>query len=122
LFLNLLPGGILPGGATAPSDFFWLGDAVAGWVILFLLAAGPTVLGFGLYNVSLSLLPSSVANLIVTLEPAFTTFIAYLVLNERLNEVQIQGSLMILASVVLLRIYEGRLAGQPETTAQEQIA
>jgi drug/metabolite transporter (DMT)-like permease len=109
LFVNLLPG-VLPGTATSPADFFWLGDAWAGWGALFLLAAGPTVIGFGLYNVSLSHLPSSVANLIVTLEPAFTAVIAYFLLDERLTGIQIGGSLMILAGVVFLRLYEGRLA------------
>jgi drug/metabolite transporter (DMT)-like permease len=69
LLFNLLPGGLLPGAATRPADLFWLGSSLRGWGILFLLAAGPTVAGFGLYNVSLGYLPSSVANLIATLEP-----------------------------------------------------
>ena len=112
LVVNLLPGGALPGSALRPADIFWLGKALAGWGILFLLAAGPTVVGFGLYNVSLSYLPSSVANLIVTLEPAFTAVTAYFLLGERLNLTQVAGSLMILAGVVFLRVYEGWLAGQ----------
>ena len=112
LLVNLLLGGIFPGAATRPSDLFWLGSALAGWIILFLLAAGPTVLGFGTYNVSLTYLPSSVANLIVTLEPAFTAVIAYVLLGERLNGLQILGSLVILTGVVLLRVYDGWLAGQ----------
>jgi drug/metabolite transporter (DMT)-like permease len=112
LLFNLAPGGILPGAAARPADLLWLGDSLAGWGILLLLAAGPTVAGFGLYNVSLSYLPSSVANLIATLEPAFTASFAYVLLGERLNGVQIGGSLMILAGVLFLRIYEGWLAGQ----------
>lgn len=108
LSFNLLPGGRLPGAAARPAELLWLGNALTGWGILFLLAAGPTVAGFGLYNVSLVYLPSSVANLILTLEPAFTTLIAYLLLAERMNGVQIGGSLMILAGVVFLRLYEGR--------------
>ncbi len=122
LFFNLMPGGLLPGTASSPADLFWLGDALAGWVILFLLAAGPTVAGFGLYNVSLGYLPSSVANLIVTLEPAFTALIAYFLLGERLNAIQIGGSLMILAGVVFLRIYEGWLANQTRLKRRRQIA
>jgi drug/metabolite transporter (DMT)-like permease len=112
LIFNLLPGGFLPGAASAPSDLFWLGDALAGWGILILLAAGPTVAGFGLYNVSLSYLPSSVVNLVATTEPAFTALIAFLFLGERLTLVQVGGSLMILTGVVFLRIYEGWLANQ----------
>jgi len=113
LVFNLPPGGLLPGAAARLTDLFWLGSALAGWGILYLLAAGPTVLGFGLYNVSLGYLPSSVANLIVTLEPAFTAVIAYFLFGERLNGLQLGGSLMILAGVVFLRVYEGRLAGRP---------
>ena len=109
LSFNLLSGGVLPGTTATPAGLFWLGNALSGWGILFLLAAGPTMAGFGLYNVSLGYLPSSIANLILTLEPVFTTLIAYILLSERLNGVQIGGSLMILAGVVFLRVYEGWL-------------
>ena len=121
LLFNLLPGGFLPGAAHRPAGFFWLGDAFVGWGILFLLAAGPTVLGFGLYNVSLSFLPSSVANLVVTLEPVFTAVIAYALLGERLSGIQIIGGLMILIGVVFLRIHEGRLANQAAPERQREI-
>lgn len=109
-FFNILPAGFIPGTATHFDDFFWLKDSIPGWGILFLLAAGPTVLGFGLYNVSLSYLPSSVANLIVTLEPAFTAILAYFLFGERLTLIQIIGSLMIVGGVIFLRISENWLA------------
>jgi drug/metabolite transporter (DMT)-like permease len=115
LAFNLLGKGFLPGTITRPADFLWLGKDWAGWGILFLLAAGPTLGGFGLYNVSLTLLPSSVANLIVTLEPACTAVTAYFLLGERLTWVQVGGSLLILSGVVFLRIYEGWMEGKSET-------
>jgi drug/metabolite transporter (DMT)-like permease len=114
LIFNLLGRGFLPGAITRPADFLWLGKSWTGWGILFLLAVGPTLAGFGLYNVSLAYLPSSVANLIVTLEPAITAVSAYLLLGERLSWVQVGGSLLILSGVVFLRIYEGWLAGRNE--------
>jgi drug/metabolite transporter (DMT)-like permease len=46
------------------------------------------------------------------MEPAFTAAIAYVLLGERLNGIQIAGSVIILGGVVFLRIYEGRLASQ----------
>ena len=107
---NLLPGGPLPGSARHPAELFWLGTSAQGWGVLFLLAAGPTVAGFGLYLVSLTHLPASVANLVVSLEPAFTALSAYLLLGERLGPVQMAGGLMIMAAVALLRISEGRAA------------
>lgn len=109
LLFNLLPGDFLPGKAVQAADLLWLGNSLAGWGILLLLAAGPTLAGFGFYNVSLSYLPSSVANLIVSLEPAITAVMAYSIFGELLNVVQVVGSLMILAAVVFLRIYEGNL-------------
>jgi drug/metabolite transporter (DMT)-like permease len=110
LLFNFAAGVFLPEVGNLASNLFWLGDAWTGWAILFVLAAGPTVAGFGLYNVSLSQLPSSVANLILTTEPVFTATIAYFLLAERLNGVQVGGSLMILAGVVFLRIHDGRVA------------
>ena len=107
----ILPGSVLPGAAAHPADLFWLGEAWQGWLVLFLLAAVPTLLGFGLYNSSLVYLPSSVANLIVTLEPVFTAVIAYFLFGELLTVVQVLGSLLILAGVVFLRLYEGGSLG-----------
>jgi drug/metabolite transporter (DMT)-like permease len=114
LAFNLLGQGFLPGAISRPADFVWLGNSWAGWGLLLLLAMGPTLAGYGMYNVSLTLLPSSVANLIVSLEPAFTAAIAYFLLAERFTWVQVGGSLMILGGVVFMRIYEGWLAGQTQ--------
>jgi drug/metabolite transporter (DMT)-like permease len=121
LVINLLSGGRIPGAAARPADFFWLGKSWMGWGALLLLAAGPTLAGFGLYNVSLTYLPSSVANLVVTLEPAFTAVIAYFLLGERLTWVQLFGGLLILGGVVFLRVYEGWLSGQPQAGTQPPV-
>ena len=104
LALNLLPLSFIPGRAALPADMFWLGTQWKGWGILFLLAAGPTVLGFGTYTMSLVHLPSSVANLIVTLEPVFTTLIAYLLLGEVMTGIQFIGSGLILLGVLFMRL------------------
>jgi drug/metabolite transporter (DMT)-like permease len=106
LVVNLVPGGVLPGAAASLRDLLWLGNSVPGWVVLFLLAAIPTVMGFGLYNTSLTMLPSSVVNLIVSLEPVFTTFTAYIFLGERLDLKQIGGALLVMAGVIILRFFE----------------
>ena len=106
LVINLFLGSWLPGGAQQPSDLLWLGDSLPGWIILFLLAAGPTLMGYGLYNISLTHLPSSVVNLIVTIEPVFTAVVAYFVLGERFTLQQILGSLLVMAGVVVIRMYK----------------
>jgi drug/metabolite transporter (DMT)-like permease len=76
--------------------------------------------GFGLYNVSLGYLPSSVANLIVTSEPVFTAIMAYFLFGERLDGGQLAGSLMILSGVAFLRIHQGRSANPPQPVPKSQ--
>jgi len=71
-----------------------------------LLAVGPTIGGYGLYTVSLTMLPAGTANLIVTLEPAMSAALAFLFLGERLAPLQLVGGGLILAGVVLLRVSE----------------
>ena len=104
LLVNLLPGNFIPGTASTPSEMFMLGNRWAGWLLLLFLAAGPTLLGFGLYNVSLSMLPSSTTNLIVTVEPVFTAITAYFLLDERLSSLELLGSGLILIALVILRL------------------
>jgi drug/metabolite transporter (DMT)-like permease len=96
------------GGQSLFSNFMWLGTSVSGWGILFFLGIGPTIGGFGLYLMTLSYLPATVTNLIASLEPAFTAIWAYFLLHEQLTFIQIAGSLLVLASVILLRLGEGR--------------
>jgi drug/metabolite transporter (DMT)-like permease len=98
--------------SLASQNLFWLGNAWAGWLILLLLAVGPTLAGFGFYTVSLGYLPASVANLIATLEPVMTAVLAYFFLGEQLNNVQLIGSALIIASVIILRVYEGQGNGK----------
>jgi len=95
------------GGQSLFSNFLWLGTSSSGWAILFFLGIGPTIGGYGLYLVSLNYLPATVANLIGSLEPAFTAIWAYFLLNEQLTFIQIVGSLLVFASVILLRLGEG---------------
>jgi len=120
--LNIIPGDFLPGKAIQPIDLLWLGKSLSGWGILIMLAAGPTLAGYGTYNVSLSYLPSSVANLIVSLEPAFTAAMAYVLFGEILTVTQIIGSLMILTGVIFLRIYEGRFLHKSSSEKELSLA
>ncbi|TQI81457.1 threonine/homoserine efflux transporter RhtA [Serratia fonticola] len=75
----------------------------SGWVLLVTLAAGPTLLGFGLYNISLKTLPLAVANLILSLELVFTAVIAYFLLGENMNQLQLLGSALVMGGVLMLR-------------------
>lgn len=107
LAYNGLSKGALPGSAVNMSQMIWPSLGTLGWGLLILLAAGPTLLGFGTYNVSLSYLPSSVVNLIATLEPVFTSISAYFIFGEVLTLVQLIGALMVVGGVVVMRLSEG---------------
>lgn len=117
LGFNLLGGGFLPGAATRLADFLWLGNSWLAWGVLILLAAGPTLAGFGMYNVALTHLPSAVVNLIATTEPVFTAVIAFFFLGERFTWVQVGGSVLVLGGVALLRLYEGWITGRMKPEA-----
>ena len=93
---------LLPPGVSS-TNLLWLGDAYAGWLVLIMLAVGPTVGGFGLYTTSLNYLPASVANIIATLEPAMTGILAFVLLGERFTIPQWVGSAFIIAGVIVLR-------------------
>ncbi|CAM4037788.1 DMT family transporter [Serratia silvae] len=89
-------------------DLWFLSQGVqgiqwSGWLLLLSLAAGPTLLGFGLYNISLKTLPLAVANLILSLELVFTAIIAYFLLGENMNQLQLLGSALVMGGVLMLR-------------------
>ena len=93
---------------VAPSQLDVAGWLAGGVGVLIVLAIGPTLGGFGLYTISLTYLPASVANLICTLEPVMTAGLAYLFLRERLTGLQLVGGVLVVACVVVLRVSEGR--------------
>jgi drug/metabolite transporter (DMT)-like permease len=101
--------------AQRPDTIFWLShplthhpvgwrEAALGWTAMLMLAVGPTLGGYGLYTVSLVHLPATTANLIVTLEPAMTAGLAYLLLGDRLTLPQLLGGVVILLAVFILRL------------------
>jgi drug/metabolite transporter (DMT)-like permease/ADP-ribose pyrophosphatase YjhB (NUDIX family) len=108
---------LLPQG-VASGNLLWLGDAYLGWLILIVLAVGPTVGGYGLYTVSLKYLPASVANIIATLEPVMTAAQAFVLLGERFTTPQWIGGVLIVTGVIVLR-QEEQADAPPAQGAQE---
>jgi drug/metabolite transporter (DMT)-like permease len=106
LVINL--GSLGQAKGLSQANLLWLGNASSAWLVLAILAMGPTIAGYGLYIVSLVYLPAGVANLIATLEPVSTAILAYLLLAERLSAMQLVGSALVAAGIVLLRIQEGQ--------------
>ena len=105
LFFNIGNALFITGKAPF-ADMLWLGKSSTGWGILFFLGVAPTLGGFGLYTLSIRYLSPTTANLIATLEPAFTAVWAFLFLNEILNPIQLVGGLLVFMGVILLRFAE----------------
>jgi DME family drug/metabolite transporter len=103
---------VMPDAITANPNrvILWPGMGWQGWALLVLLAVGPTIGGYGLYNYSLNYLPASISNLIATTEPVFTGVQAFFILRERFQAFQIVGSVLILASVILMRVFYERIS------------
>jgi drug/metabolite transporter (DMT)-like permease len=108
LAVNLLGGGRIPGTAATPAGLLAPGISATGWGLLFLLAAGPTLGGFVLYNAALARLPAGTVNLVVTVEPVFTGALAWSLLGERWGALQVAGGALVVASVALLHLHEAR--------------
>jgi drug/metabolite transporter (DMT)-like permease len=104
-----LSGGA-PGGAAIPIDLFWLGDSVEGWGELLALAVGPTLFGFGLYNLSLTRLHPGTTNLIVSSEIIFCALAAWALLGEELSIEQCAGGVLLFAGIAILSFSEENAA------------
>lgn len=86
-----------------PDSLFSLGAAWDGWLILAVLAIGPTIAGFGLYILSMRYLQASVASLVASLEPAMTAVMAIFLLGEWLEREQWLGAGLILLAVLIVQ-------------------
>jgi drug/metabolite transporter (DMT)-like permease len=95
-------------GKPLLGDMLWLGNSLAGWGILFFLGVAPTLGGFGLYTLSMRYLSPTVTNLIATFEPVLTALWAFFLFGEVLGGIQLVGSLVLFAGIILLRVGEGR--------------
>lgn len=85
---------------------FSMGTRFDGWAFIFLLAAGPTLLGFGLVQLSFRYLEVSMTNLILTVEPIFTMILAYILLGERLSAWELAGSGLIIGAIFIVCLKE----------------
>jgi len=84
----------------APAPFIWP-TGVSVWAPVLYLALLPTAVAFYSWYEAMSLLPLPLLNVMQYLTPAFTLFLAWLLLGERLAPVQWVGVGLILGGVML---------------------
>ncbi|SDK33147.1 Permease of the drug/metabolite transporter (DMT) superfamily [Ferrimonas sediminum] len=73
-------------------------------VSIVFLGAFVTLGGYLLYNYAIAHMPVSRASMFVNLIPVFTVILAYLILDERLNQTQLMASVVVMLGVGLSQI------------------
>lgn len=91
----------LPAGAVR-----WTHSAV-GWSTILYLALVTTLLAQWLYLTGLGRVEAGRASLVATLEPVVAALLGYLILNERLEGLQILGGVLVLMAVLTVRRMPG---------------
>jgi drug/metabolite transporter (DMT)-like permease len=77
-------------------------DALSWGYILYIALFG-TALSFGLYNLGIGSVRATHASITATLEPVFAGIIAYALLGEVLEPLQIAGAGLVIGSIILLQ-------------------
>lgn len=77
------------------------------WALILVLALFPSILAYGLYLKALNHLEASRAAITATLEPVLASLLAFLVLSEPVEPLQILGGLLVLSGVVVLQLRQG---------------
>lgn len=76
-------------------------DGAPTFLILAFLGLGPTLGGYGLFNLALRYVPGQIAGLISVLEVPIAALISFLLLGETLQPTQLAGMVLIVLSTVL---------------------
>jgi DME family drug/metabolite transporter len=79
-----------------------------GWLLLLHLGLVPTTLGYAVYMWGVRTTPATVAAILTLLEPLVSTLLAVVLLDERLAPTSVLGGLILLGSVLLLYVQNGR--------------
>lgn len=86
------------------------GQLSSAYVWMHILGLGflPTVLAYLLYTTGLSMIESSRASIVATVEPVVATLLGVFVFNDLLNGYQLLGILLVLAAVILIQLRKRR--------------
>lgn len=103
----LLFGALFLAPLQTLDGFEALARQLAVWPFLFALALGPTLGALALYNAGLRIVPASNASLVATLEPVVASALAFVVLGERLEPLQILGGAVVIGAAVWLNTGSG---------------
>lgn len=91
-------------------DIPFTGQGINNYLIFLGLALGPTLIGHSILNYSVRYLPTSVVSLSILGEPILTTFLAWLLLSEKVMLTTMIGGVFILGGIYLGSVYSYRKA------------
>lgn len=102
-----------------PAELFAVPSTNA-WLILIFLAVGPTLLGYGLFNMALHYIPGKVAGLVAVMEILFGSALSFFVNGDVLEPLQLLGVAFVIVATLLpgIQIWRNR-ASQSATPAAQ---
>lgn len=71
------------------------------WIPILALAIGPTLGSLAFYNAGLQRVPASNASLVANIEPVVASVIAFVILGERMELLQMIGGVMVIGGAVI---------------------
>lgn len=98
---------------AAPAALLAIDSPATAATIAF-LGIGPTLGGYGLFNLALRYIPGKVAGLITVMEVPISALIVFLLLGDKLEPIQLAGMVLVLIATVLPNLRGFRA---PELTA-----
>ncbi|MBW1666542.1 MAG: EamA family transporter [Deltaproteobacteria bacterium] len=87
-----------------PFHYATAGFGLFEWKWILYIAVVGTILPFGLYFVGINYIRSTRASITATLEPISAGFIAFFVLGEALELLQLLGGVLVIGAIVLLQV------------------
>ena len=86
----------------SPDAFAVLIEKPTAWIFLLGLVFGPTLSAITLFNLGLRGLPASNVSIVATIEPVVASALAFFLLNERMEWLQIVGGAMVIGGAIFV--------------------
>jgi DME family drug/metabolite transporter len=85
-----------------PATLMRLGQPSMAWLFLLGLALGPTIGAIAAFNLGLRDLPASNVSVVATIEPVVASILAFIILGEQLEFLQLVGGAMVIGGALQL--------------------
>lgn len=97
-----------------PFKFLWASYSPAQWTAIMYIVIVGTIIPFGFYFVGINYVRSTRALILATLEPISAGIMAFFILGEKLELLQIAGAVLVVSAIVLLQLQKDQDSLTPE--------